>query len=78
MPEEYANHKVLYETMVSHGENLVITHEADPDWRNAVLSNRPSLLALRLVHPPFYRRCIATLPYFKPTRRRHLEAPSLL
>ena len=28
---------------------MVISHEADPAWRNAVLSNVPSLLALRHV-----------------------------
>lgn len=27
--------------------NLVITHETSPEWRNAILSNKPSLLALR-------------------------------
>jgi len=28
---------------------MVISHEADPAWRNAVLSNVPSLLALRYI-----------------------------
>ena len=47
MPDEYAEDSALYDTIVEHLQGLVITHEADPDWRNAVLSNRPSLLALR-------------------------------
>ncbi|XP_067413936.1 pecanex-like protein 1 isoform X4 [Emydura macquarii macquarii] len=48
-PDEYDDPIVLYEAIVSHEENLVIAHEGDPAWRNAVLSNSPSLLALRHV-----------------------------
>jgi len=46
-PEEYNDHQVFYEAISSHEQNMVISHEADPAWRNAVLSNVPSLLALR-------------------------------
>lgn len=28
-------------------ENHVVTHENDREWRNAVVLNKPSLLALR-------------------------------
>nr|XP_054759247.1 pecanex-like protein 1 [Lytechinus pictus] len=48
-PEEYDDHQALYDAISSHEENLVIAHEGDPAWRNAVLSNTPSLLALRSV-----------------------------
>ncbi|CAF2855836.1 unnamed protein product [Rotaria sp. Silwood2] len=33
--------------LAQNDANLVITHEASPEWRNAILSNKPSLLALR-------------------------------
>ncbi|XP_038076730.1 pecanex-like protein 1 isoform X2 [Patiria miniata] len=48
-PEEYEDHQPLYDAITSHEQNLVIAHEGDPQWRNAVLSNTPSLLALRHV-----------------------------
>ncbi|XP_048708340.2 pecanex-like protein 1 isoform X8 [Caretta caretta] len=48
-PDEYDDPTVLYEAIVSHEQNLVIAHEGDPAWRSAVLSNSPSLLALRHV-----------------------------
>ncbi|KAE8587289.1 hypothetical protein XENTR_v10021914 [Xenopus tropicalis] len=48
-PDEYDDPAVLYEAITSHEQNLVIAHEGDPAWRSAVLSNSPSLLALRHV-----------------------------
>lgn len=48
-PDEYEDPEVLYNAITSYEENLVIAHEGDPAWRNAVLSNTPSLLALRHV-----------------------------
>uniref|UniRef100_A0A8C3TRD8 Pecanex-like protein n=1 Tax=Catharus ustulatus TaxID=91951 RepID=A0A8C3TRD8_CATUS len=48
-PDEYDDPAVLYEAITTHEENLVIAHEGDPAWRSAVLSNSPSLLALRHV-----------------------------
>ncbi|XP_024130628.1 pecanex-like protein 1 [Oryzias melastigma] len=48
-PDEYDEPAVLYEAISSHQQNLVIAHEGDPAWRSAVLSNSPSLLALRHV-----------------------------
>lgn len=47
--DEYDDPLVLYESIRNYQENLVISHEGDPSWRNAVLSNVPSLLALRHV-----------------------------
>ncbi|KAL3873552.1 hypothetical protein ACJMK2_036651 [Sinanodonta woodiana] len=47
--DEYDDHQVLYDGIGNYEENLVISHEADPAWRNAVLSNTPWLLALRHV-----------------------------
>ena len=46
-PDEYDDLSVLYEAIKLHEENLVISHEGDPAWRQAVLANTPSLLALR-------------------------------
>ncbi|XP_026526894.1 pecanex-like protein 1 isoform X4 [Notechis scutatus] len=48
-PDEYDDPAVLYEAITTHEQNLVIAHEGDPAWRSAVLSNSPSLLALRHV-----------------------------
>ncbi|XP_026667841.1 pecanex-like protein 1 isoform X1 [Ceratina calcarata] len=48
-PEQYRELSALYEAIDSHDKNLVISHEADPLWRNAVLNGAPSLLALRHV-----------------------------
>ncbi|KAG7466146.1 hypothetical protein MATL_G00161670 [Megalops atlanticus] len=48
-PDEYDEPSVLFEAITVHQQNLVIAHEGDPAWRNAVLSNSPSLLALRHV-----------------------------
>ncbi|XP_012285092.1 pecanex-like protein 1 isoform X2 [Orussus abietinus] len=48
-PEQYEKPTALYEAINSHDRNLVISHEADPLWRNAVLGGAPSLLALRHV-----------------------------
>uniref|UniRef100_A0A4W3K238 Pecanex-like protein n=1 Tax=Callorhinchus milii TaxID=7868 RepID=A0A4W3K238_CALMI len=48
-PDEYDDPAVLFDAITSHEQNLVIAHEGDPAWRSAVLSNSPSLLALRHV-----------------------------
>ncbi|KAK0163469.1 hypothetical protein PV327_007144 [Microctonus hyperodae] len=48
-PEQYDEPSALYEAIDNHDRHLVISHEADPLWRNAVLSGAPSLLALRHV-----------------------------
>lgn len=45
---EYLDNEKLYEDIAQNDTNLVITHETSPEWRNAILSNKPSLLALRL------------------------------
>lgn len=45
--EEYEETAALYEAIEGHDRGLVISHEADPLWRNAVLGGAPSLLALR-------------------------------
>ncbi|CAF3476500.1 unnamed protein product [Rotaria sordida] len=44
---EYLDNEKLYDDIAQNEANLVITHEASPEWRNAILSNKPSLLALR-------------------------------
>lgn len=48
-PDEYEEPSALYDAIASHEEKLVISHEGDPAWRNAVLSGTPSLLALRYI-----------------------------
>ncbi|XP_046486198.1 pecanex-like protein 1 isoform X1 [Neodiprion pinetum] len=47
--EEYEETAALYDAIEGHDRGLVISHEADPLWRNAVLGGAPSLLALRHV-----------------------------
>ncbi|XP_065348077.1 pecanex-like protein 1 isoform X3 [Cloeon dipterum] len=46
-PDEYEHDEMLYNAIANHEKKLVISHEGDPVWRNAVLSGTPSLLALR-------------------------------
>lgn len=46
-PDEYENLPELYNAISLHHQKLVISHEGDPAWRNAVLAGTPSLLALR-------------------------------
>lgn len=46
-PDDYEDNGALYDAITSYEQSMVISHEADPAWRNAVLSNVPSLLALR-------------------------------
>lgn len=48
-PDEYQELPTLYDAICKHEEELVISHEGDPAWRNAVLSGTSSLLALRHV-----------------------------
>lgn len=48
-PDEYDDHNALYESIEQNTRELVISHEADPLWRNAVLRGTPNLLALRHV-----------------------------
>lgn len=48
-PDEYEDPDALFEAIDSHSHELVISHEADPLWRNAVLRGAPNLLALRHV-----------------------------
>ncbi|XP_025412111.1 pecanex-like protein 1 isoform X3 [Sipha flava] len=47
VPDEYEDPAALYNAINYLQRNLVISHEGDPVWRNAVLSGMPSLLALR-------------------------------
>ncbi|XP_050525456.1 pecanex-like protein 1 [Daktulosphaira vitifoliae] len=47
VPDEYEDPAALYNAINYHQRHLVISHEGDPVWRNAVLSGMPSLLALR-------------------------------
>uniref|UniRef100_A0A182IKP6 Pecanex-like protein n=1 Tax=Anopheles atroparvus TaxID=41427 RepID=A0A182IKP6_ANOAO len=48
-PDEYDDYSNLYNAIDFHTKELVISHEADPLWRNAVLRGTPHLLALRHV-----------------------------
>jgi hypothetical protein len=48
-PDDYDDYSALYESIEQNTRELVISHEADPGWRNAVLRGTPNLLALRHV-----------------------------
>lgn len=48
-PDDYDDYSALYESIEQNTKELVISHEADPLWRNAVLRGTPNLLALRHV-----------------------------
>lgn len=48
-PDEYDDPAALYTAITSHTKELVISHEADPQWRSAVLRGAPNLLTLRHV-----------------------------
>lgn len=48
-PDEYLDPGALHEAITSYSKDLVISHEADPVWRSAVLRGAPNLLALRHV-----------------------------
>lgn len=48
-PEEYDDYNALYTSIEMNSKNFVISHEADPLWRNSVLRGSPNLLALRHV-----------------------------
>ncbi|KAH9427003.1 hypothetical protein DERP_014979 [Dermatophagoides pteronyssinus] len=45
----YEDPKTLFDAITQYQKSMVISHEADPIWRKAILSNVPSLLALRHV-----------------------------
>eukprot|EP00117_Sycon_ciliatum_P031967 scpid4339/ scgid0624/ Pecanex-like protein 1; Pecanex homolog len=47
--DEYDDCETLRLAIEDYHINMVIAHESDPAWRNAVLDNVPSLLALRHV-----------------------------
>lgn len=47
-PDDYEDNMMLFEAIAGYQKNLVISHETDVCWRNAVLSGMPSLLTLRL------------------------------
>ncbi|XP_053952109.1 protein pecanex [Anastrepha ludens] len=48
-PDEFHYPDALYEAIDTCAKDLVISHEADPVWRSAVLRGAPNLLALRHV-----------------------------
>ncbi|KAH8294470.1 hypothetical protein KR018_010161 [Drosophila ironensis] len=48
-PDEFLDPHALYEAINNCSKELVISHEADPVWRSAVLRGAPNLLALRHV-----------------------------
>nr|XP_006131680.1 pecanex-like protein 3 isoform X1 [Pelodiscus sinensis] len=48
-PDEYEDPAILYDAKTANEEKMVISHEGDPAWRSAILTNTPALLALRHV-----------------------------
>jgi len=53
--DEYDDPSALFNAITCHEESLVISHEGDPVWRNAVLAGTPSLLSLRYVCRFFFK-----------------------
>ena len=47
MSDQYESSEGVYEAIKDAEENHVITHENDKAWRDGVVLDRPSLLALR-------------------------------
>ena len=45
--DEYTTAEGVYEAIADVEENHIVTHENDRAWRDAVVMNKPSLLALR-------------------------------
>ncbi|CAI4226319.1 unnamed protein product [Auanema sp. JU1783] len=45
--DDLDNNESLFDRISEHQASLFISHEQDPAWRRAILSNTPSLLALR-------------------------------
>ncbi|CAP31704.1 LOW QUALITY PROTEIN: Protein CBG12782, partial [Caenorhabditis briggsae] len=48
--EEFDEDEGLYTTIGDYQTKMFISHEQDPGWRNAILANTPSLLALRHIY----------------------------
>ncbi len=45
--EDYSSPREVYEAVKEVDLNHIVTHENDHEWRTAVVTNQPSLLALR-------------------------------
>uniref|UniRef100_A0AC35U6K7 Pecanex-like protein n=1 Tax=Rhabditophanes sp. KR3021 TaxID=114890 RepID=A0AC35U6K7_9BILA len=48
--DDFDNISVLYERILSYKDRIFISHEHDPKWRSAIMSNVPSLLTIRQVY----------------------------
>ncbi|CAJ0573510.1 unnamed protein product, partial [Mesorhabditis spiculigera] len=48
--DEFDDGEAMYSMLESHEAQLFISHEHDPGWRQAILANTPSLLALRHIY----------------------------
>lgn len=48
--EEFDENEGLYTTIGDYQTKMFISHEQDPGWRQAILANTPSLLALRHIY----------------------------
>lgn len=48
--EEFDENDGLYTTIGDYQTKMFISHEQDPGWRQAILANTPSLLALRHIY----------------------------
>jgi hypothetical protein len=47
--DEHDNNKYFFDSIAEIDKAFVISHEADPSWRGAILQSKPHLLALRHV-----------------------------
>lgn len=50
--DQYETAEGVYDVIMDVQENHIVTHENDRTWRDAVVLNRPSMLALRSVCTP--------------------------
>lgn len=48
--EEFDENDGLYTVIGEYQTKMFISHEQDPGWRQAILANTPSLLALRHIY----------------------------
>ena len=59
--DQYETAEGVYDAIMDVQENHIVTHENDRAWRDAVVLNRPSLLALRSVSWHISMPCFHTV-----------------
>ena len=62
--DQYETPEGVYDAIMDVQENHIVTHENDRAWRDAVVLNRPSLLALRSVSCHISMTCFYTVSVY--------------